>query len=131
MTAAALLFTAMAPRAGERADEPLDVVVAAAAGHRSDVVLERRVAARHVRDGAHGLLGKRAAPEVRVDDDARGVHHAPKRRAQVGERSRDSALDGGTRGLGRVGAGPLAGEDAPPEAAYWPRARSRPARGAP
>ena len=56
------------------------MVVAAAARHGIGVVLQRGVAARHVAHGAHGLVGKRAAPEVRVHDDARGVDHAAQRR---------------------------------------------------
>ena len=62
------------------------MVVAAAARHGIGVVLQRGVAARHVAHGAHGLVGKRAAPEVRVHDDARGVDHAAQRRARPGER---------------------------------------------
>ena len=62
------------------------MVVAAAARHGVGVVFQRGIAASHIAHGAHGLVGKRTAPEVRVHDDAGGVDHAPQRRARLRER---------------------------------------------
>ena len=45
-----------------------------------EVVLEVRVAARSLGDAVDRLLGEWRAAEVRVDDDARGVEHAPQAR---------------------------------------------------
>ena len=77
-TAAALLLTTSAASAPvSRRSDRRDVVLARASRALGEVVLEVRVAARDLGDALERLLGERRAAEVRVDDDARRVEHAP------------------------------------------------------
>ena len=80
--------------AGEAAQQPLGVHVAAAAGAALDVVFEVRVPARERRHAIGRRARERRAPEVRVDDDAGRVDHAAQRRRRVGgEPCRHGLLD--------------------------------------
>ena len=67
--------------AEEALQQRLGVRVAMAAAPRLHVVLEVRVAGRHLADALDGRRRQRRAPEVRVHDDAGGVDHTAQRRA--------------------------------------------------
>ncbi len=75
--------------AGELAQQPFDVVLAGPALAVLEAVLEVRVALSRARDGRPGLVGERRAAEVRVDDHAGRVEHAPQRRPQPPPRALD------------------------------------------
>ena len=69
-------------RAGQLAQQPFDVVLARAALAGAEVELEVGVAVRGARHRLARGGGQRCAAEVRVDDDAGRVEHAPQRRTQ-------------------------------------------------
>ena len=79
--------------AGQRAQERREVVLARAARARVEVVLEVRVAAADLDDAVERRLRERRAAEVRVDEHAGRVEHAPQRgpggRGELGERGLD------------------------------------------
>ena len=67
-------------RACQPAQDRRDVILARAADALAQVVLEVRVAPRGIGDPLDRLLGQRRAAEIRVDDHACRVEHAPQAR---------------------------------------------------
>ncbi len=83
--------------ARERAQERREVVLPRATLPRVEVVLERRVPAAHLDHTGERLVGERRPPEVRVDEDARGVQHAPQSRSPDAGQLFEHAVDEGSR----------------------------------
>ncbi len=78
------------------------MMLARAAAAVDEVVFQVRVAERHLGDAVDGRLGERRAPEIRVDEDAGGVQHAPELRPPAGLEPCERAQDE----VAGVGAGP-------------------------
>ena len=96
-TAAALLLTTSAASGtGQALEQRPEVILARPALASLEVVLEVRVAGADLRHARERSLGERRATEVRVDEDAGRVQHAPKRRlpraAELGEDGVDDRL---------------------------------------
>ena len=70
--------------AGQLADERGHVILARAARTRGEVELEVRIARGHGLHVRQGRLRERRPPEVRVQDDSRGVQHRAQRRLERG-----------------------------------------------
>ena len=73
---------------GQAPEERPEVILARAALAALEVVLEVRVAGADLHDAGERGLGERRATEVRVDEDAGRIQHAPQRRLPRAARAR-------------------------------------------
>ena len=78
------------------------MMLAGAAAAVDEVVFQVRVAQRHLGDAVDGGPSERRAAEIRVDEDAGGVQHAPELRLPAGLEPCEGAQDE----VAGVGAGP-------------------------
>ena len=121
-------------RAGEPPQETGQMMLTGAAAAVDEVVFQVRVAKRHLGDAVDGGLGERRAAEIRVDEDAGCVQHAPELRPPAGLEPCKRAQRRGRRGRRRPGSpreparAPFAQPRAPPGAARARDARLGAAR---
>ena len=80
-------------RAGQAPEQRAEVILARPPLAALEVVLEVRVPGADLRHARERGLGERRAPEVRVDEDAGRVQHAPQRRLTRAAELREDRVD--------------------------------------